>query len=600
MTVPSPNEITSNVLAVLIQVEGKQIPDTCQVLSIDTWASVNQIPRACIVLRDGGGDAENFSISSGNTFLPGNKIEIAAGYHGSSATIFKGVIVKQGITINQKTGTRLVVEAADVALKMTLSRTSGVSTNITDSGLFSKLISKNLLTPSVTATTIEHESIVQNDCTDWDLLLARAGLNSFLVTVEDGKVTVAPPDTQQKPVLLLENGVSILDLDLQLDAATQYAQSAIKSSSWDPATQQVIASGPATVGFQQQGNLTSADLAKVFNVTSYPLQTGAMIQEESLQAWSSSELLKSMLSKIQGEVRFQGSALVKAGKTIQLKGLGDRFNGTAFISGVHHEVTDGTWITTASLGLEWPWTTVEAAHVLLPEAAGQLPPINGLQTGKVKQVDQDPEGEFRILVVLPLLQNDANGVWARLSSFYASNSIGAVFFPEIGDEVIVGFMNNDPRYPVILGSVYSKSLPPAYQPDAANSIKGIVTHSKLQLSFNDRDKTLQLQTPGGHSLTLDDKSGSVTIKDSNGNSVTLSKSGIDLSSASNLNISATHDITITSSAGNLTMKAAGNAAMQGLNVSHTAQTEFSARGNAQATLEGSALVTIKGGMVNIN
>jgi phage protein D len=224
MTVPSPNEITSNVLAVLIQVEGKQIPDTCQVLSIDTWASVNQIPRACIVLRDGGGAAENFSISSGNTFLPGNKIEIAAGYHGSPATIFKGVIVKQGITINQKTGLRLVVEAADAAMKMTLTRTSGVFNKETDSGLFSKLISKNLLTPSVTATTIEHESIVQHDCTDWDLLLARAGLNAFLVTVEDGKVTVAPPDTQQKPVLLLENGVSILDLDLQLDAATQYAQ----------------------------------------------------------------------------------------------------------------------------------------------------------------------------------------------------------------------------------------------------------------------------------------------------------------------------------------------------------------------------------------
>jgi hypothetical protein len=48
------------------------------------------------------------------------------------------------------------------------------------------------------------------------------------------------------------------------------------------------------------------------------------------------------------------------------------------------------------------------------------------------------------------------------------------------------------------------------------------------------------------------------------------------------------------------MKAAGNAAMQGLNVSHTAQTVFSAKGNAQATLEGSAMVTIKGGLVNIN
>ena len=90
---------------------------------------------------------------------------------------------------------------------------------------------------------------------------------------------------------------------------------------------------------------------------------------------------------------------------------------------------------------------------LAPGASGLLPPIAGLQTGIVKQVAKDPGGQFRVALELPLLQMPGQLVWARLASFYASNKIGEVFYPEVGDEVVAGFMNQDPRYPVILGSL---------------------------------------------------------------------------------------------------------------------------------------------------
>ena len=53
---------------------------------------------------------------------------------------------------------------------------------------------------------------------------------------------------------------------------------------------------------------------------------------------------------------------------------------------------------------------------------------------------------------MPLIEGDS-GVWARLSGFYASKTFGSVFYPEIGDEVILGFMDQDPANPIILASV---------------------------------------------------------------------------------------------------------------------------------------------------
>jgi len=228
-----------------------------------------------------------------------------------------------------------------------------------------------------------------------------------------------------------------------------------------------------------------------------------------------------------------------------------------------------------------------------------VPPIKGLQTGIVKQIAEDPSGESRVLVTLPIAQDDSKGIWARLSSFYASNTAGAMFYPEVGDEVVVGFMNEDPRFPIILGSVYSSTLAPPYMPDTENRMKGIVTRSKMEMNFNEADKVITIRTPGRQVITLDDASGEITIADSNGNSIALGKSGITLDSASTLQIKAKGDIDVTAGR-NLSMKAAMSATCEGMLVDVKAQDAFSAQGNASAELKATGIVTVQGALVKIN
>lgn len=569
MIAPSPVELATTIVGFTITCNGQVLDPTVQVVSIDVWTGVNKLPKARIIVSDGSAADEDFPISETKALIPGATVSIAMGYGGNETILFSGVVYRQGLEASINGASRLVVEATDKAMVMSLARQNAVFQNVTDSQLFQQLISAAGLKASVTSTSTVHETIVQYYATSWDLLVMRAQANGMVVTVNDGMVTVAPPDTSVSPVLTLTYGQSLLDFRAGMDASTQFTASAIQSFSWDPATQQLAQSSQAQANVSTPGDISSTQLAKVFDVANYVQQTaGAMIASELTQ-WSSAELMRLRLAKIRGSARFQGSALAVPGAMVTLAGLGSRFNGDGYISEVHHRLADGLWRTTIELGLSPNWFAAVAAQITAPGASGQLPPANNLLTGTVKQIDNDPDGEFRVLVTIPLLQA-ADGVWARFGSFYASKDIGACFYPEIGDEVVVSFLSGDPRYPVILGSLYSKANPPPATPESTNNIKTITSKSKLHIDFIEDKKTILAATPGNQSITLDDSTNSITIKDSNGNSIVMNQSGIAIKSASDITMSATGSITI------------------------TAQNALSATGTSSAKLTSTGMIQISG------
>jgi uncharacterized protein involved in type VI secretion and phage assembly len=204
-----------------------------------------------------------------------------------------------------------------------------------------------------------------------------------------------------------------------------------------------------------------------------------------------------------------------------------------------------------------------------------------------------------VQVNLPLLGDAKNAlVWARLATFYAGKGMGAFFYPEPGDEVVVGFMNDDPRFGVILGAVYSRTLAPPYPPDEKNDRKALVTRGRLEIGFDDRNGVLEIRTPK-HSIVLDEKAGAVTITDASRNRVALSKGGIALESASNLTISAKGNITIDAKA-NLSLKAGATAALEGSMVNAKAKVKLAAGSGGMSELTASGLVKVQGAIVKIN
>lgn len=583
-------------VTVAIKVDGRTIPDEVLVHAIEVEHAVNRIPTATVTIADGSAVSESFPVSESATFVPGGEIEIQAGYEAKNRTIFKGVILRHGIRIGSGGDSHLVLVCRDVAIKATVARTSTEFHEVTDSTAIEAVLTELGLRAEVEGGGPTHEHLVLNAATPWDFVLSRAEATGKLVTVSEGTVSVKAP-AFERAELVAGFGDSIIDLDLEIDAASQL--SSVAARAWDPATQEVSDSASSEPSANSQGNLTGARLARVLGVSDVTLTSQSWLASETLKGWADATLMRSRLSRIRGTVSVPGNAGLMAGRLLDLEGLGARFNGAGYVSGVRHRIEAGNWHSEVTLGLPEKAFTETNRDVSMAPASGLAPGVGGLQIATVKQVYQDPKGERRVLVSQPLSKDNAQGLWARIATPYASEGAGIEFLPEVGDEVLLGFLDDDPSAPVILGALHSSKRPSPVTPDEENKIKAIVTRSQLRIGFDDVDKVLTIETPGGHSVTLSDEAKTVTVKDSNGNTLKMSESGVDLTSPGDIALSAEGSVSIKGTAG-VSVTSPADVSVSGSNVSAQAEMAMSAEGGVSASFTASGEVTIQGAMVMIN
>ncbi len=581
-----PTPATPDVCTAALLIDGEEISGKFHLLSVTVIRELNRIPSATFQLQDGEAAKSTFAASNTNHFVPGRKIEIKMGYRSQNETVFQGIIVKHSIRI-RKHGSHLSVECRDVAFKMTGKSKSRCYTEQKDAQIMEELISNYGLTADVAETEPELDSAVQFEASDWDFLLCRAEANGMVVMVQDGTVRIAPPAVSEEPALTVGYGSTLLELDAEIDARLQ--SSGIQAHTWDVAGQEVLAVEAEEPAAPASGNLAPTDLAAIGDGAVHQIRHGGRLNRSELQTWANGRLLRERMAKIRGRAKFQGFADILPGHILELAGVGGRFEGRLYVSGVRHELANGNWTTDVQFGLN-PELFAEIYNLRPMPAAGLLPGAGGLQIGIVTALEDDPQGEERIKVRLPLISNEEEGIWARLVTLNAGYGRGTFFRPDIGDEVVVGFLHDDPRHPVILGACHS-SAKPAPEPAADdNHRKGYVSREKMQFVLDDEKKIITLETPGGNRLTLSEDEAAVLLEDQNGNKITLKDSGITVESCKDLTLKAAKDIKVEGM--NMDMKAKST-----LKASGTSSAEVS---SASTSIKGSATTVIQGGMVQIN
>jgi uncharacterized protein involved in type VI secretion and phage assembly len=127
----------------------------------------------------------------------------------------------------------------------------------------------------------------------------------------------------------------------------------------------------------------------------------------------------------------------------------------------------------------------------------------GKYRGTVTELDVPT---LRIKAKVPAVLGEQATGWCRPCVPYAGPSVGFAFLPEEGSGVWIEFEAGDISYPIWSGCYWRDDEQPS---DATDKVKALVTVS-------------------GHSLLMDDDAGSVTIQDSNDNTVTLDSSGLTL------------------------------------------------------------------------
>lgn len=578
---------TDGPVQVRILTDGQALPEAVQIVSVVVERELDRVASATLVLLDGNMPDGTFPVSDDTLFRPGKTVRIEAGYGDRVEPLFEGPVVRHGIAVSGDNYARLEVICQDAAVALTVGRRCRLFEEVTDADVIQNVAQEAGLDVSCDATPVTHAAILQHDCSDWDFLLSRADANGLVVATDDGTLRCAAPAFSDTPVLTLTWGVDLQAFEGHVDARTQYAS--VTSHAWDPKSLEVVdGSAPAETG-PDQGDLEAGALAEVLGLDAFRLRTPAPLGAQELARWAKAQQVRSALARVRGRMAFQGSARVRPGVTLEVRGVGARLEGTAYVGAVRHEIADGAWTTHARFGLG-PERYAERPGLRSPDAAGRLPGISGLHVGVVRQLDEDPEGLFRIQVDLPALE-DRPSLWARHLTGQASEGFGTICLPHVGDEVVVGFFNDDPAFPVVLGALYSASRAPAQARTPANTLLEVRSKEGLRATLDDEKKEITVETPAGNRAVLSDERESIRLEDQNGNSATLDASGITLESPKDITLKAT---------GSIALEASQDVTASGMNVQLDGQMGFKASGGGQAELSGGATTTISGALVKIN
>lgn len=202
--------------------------------------------------------------------------------------------------------------------------------------------------------------------------------------------------------------------------------------------------------------------------------------------------------------------------------------------------------------------------------------IEGVVVGIVTN-NKDPDGLGRVKVKFPTRSGENESYWARIATLMAGKGRGSFFVPEVEDEVLVVFEQNNINYPYIIGCLWNgEDRPPISNNDGNNNIRMIQSRSGHKIVFNDdgkkKQEKIEIKTKAGHHIVLDDSAGSekIEIKDKTGkNSVVIDsvKNSISIESGLTLKIK-----------------------------SQTIEIEA----GTMLTIKAGAILTIKGAMVKIN
>ena len=596
----SPNDSFQKTTSFIVKLNNKELGSEFEVMKVHVWNELFKVSRARITIIAGDSYLGTFEESEEADFAPGKDVEISVGYDQTNAVVFKGIILKHKIEIRDgylslASRSLLVLDCSDKAVKLTVGRKTAVYEDKLDSDAITTIASSAGVDKTVDATTVTHPILTQYDITDWDFILRRAKANGLVVMNALNKLTVRAPAVTGSSVVTLTQGEDVISFKGEIDSSTQLQK--VDAKSYDSFKESDLSqSGSEPSSLDKPGDQVGKTLGKVAAPETLAYGVKAPLDTKELKAIADAKLVASRLNRVRGEVSFRGVNTVALGKIVTLAGFGSLFNGDVLVTSVQHIVEDGYYVTVAGFGLP------DAAMDEEPEAEkqGWLGPVSGLHVGIVKKLDADPLSKYRIKVMIPSVKSTGEGQWAMLSHFYATSGAGSFFIPELNSEVIVGFLNDDPRYPVVLGSLYDDKNKPKETFTKDNYIKSFLTKAKLSLEFNDEDKVVTLSTPGKNKIIVSDKDKKITIEDQNGNTIITSEDGITLTSKKAIKLDSKDEIELTATKGITVKSSSDSVSLEGKDVEATAKGNFKVTASSGADIKASGTVNIKGSMVNVN
>jgi phage protein D len=396
---------------------------------------------------------------------------------------------------------------------------------------------------TVEETRTTHEHMPQVNQTDWEFLCWRAGDTGFEFGVAEGKFYFRKASG-------VSSGGSAVDLAFpiplrafrpRVTAGNLSPETEVRV--WDPLAAKVISAkasadsdsvglddadagrlagmfAPTRPAQPAAGNPALGDLGPApsdtaFVMSSRPLASGSAITAAAEEAVAGlAQQVAGTFAEAEGEA--VGDPRLTGGCVATVSGVSDPFNGDWVVTSARHVFDAGRYLTHFEVSGRRERTLLALASGGTPR--GRAPRIDGLVCGIVSNIN-DPQKAARVKVTLPWLSPQFESDWASVVQVGAGQRTGAMFLPQVGDEVLAGFEFGDPRRPYVLGGIVTAKS--AYQlggeplkvqgETASVAWRGFVSEAGNRLAFHDEVPPGEGAPPTASQMVLGTSDGAMAV-----------------------------------------------------------------------------------------
>ncbi len=217
--------------------------------------------------------------------------------------------------------------------------------NMKDSDIASLIASEINLTPEVETTGTTYPYIFQNNQSNYDFLLERAKRIGYEILADDRKFVFRKSKESESPDITLEYGKDFQNFSIQIRTLTEGSK--VELRGWDIKSKKEITSSISKGSEQKMaGKESGFEITEnAFNSSTVAIVDNMVMDPDEAENIAKARFNLMLKEFIAGNGKCKGNPAIRAGKTIEIKGLGDRISGVYYIVSTVHSIKNGVYDT---------------------------------------------------------------------------------------------------------------------------------------------------------------------------------------------------------------------------------------------------------------
>ena len=444
---------------------------------------------------------EDFGLPAANApaFRAGDALQVVLS--SDRDALFSGEVTAVEYEYGAETGRRVRVRAYDRLHRLRKRQPVRTHVDVKIDQLASELVSDAGLQFEGQVDGPVWDRVFQYRQSDLELLVETAGSIGAYVFVEGSTCKLFTLEGSGGGIAL-ELGKSLMEARVEVNGDKSCRS--VRACGWDTATVQnhdVRSSLPRT-GRRVEAEAAPAHVGGSGEVSLMDIPAADNAHAEGI---AQGELDRRTAREVTIWGIAEGDRRLTPGKRVDVTGLDPAVCGQYVLTSVEHRIT-------AKFGFISEISSE-------PPAAARPSRGTSAAPGLVTRVD-DPEKRGRVQVKLPSFGDLETG-WMNVIMPGAGGKKGMIAVPDVNDQVLLLFAQNDPSRGIVLGGLYGEGCA---APDC-----GVEGSAVRQYS---------IMTPGGQKIALNDTRRSIRFEDQQGSYVELAPKGVTLHSSAPLTIEA--------------------------------------------------------------